>query len=84
MVCEYRPDKDDLNRTCIKIAGVHILVPFYVSTPTGSLELVELMINRLLSRQNAQFTAFEIKSFYLDTPTEKPEYIRVKLEDIPQ
>ena len=37
VVCEYRHDKDDLNRTCITIAGSHILVPFDVSTPTGSL-----------------------------------------------
>ena len=63
VVCEYHPDKDDLNRTCIKIAGVHILVPFYVSTPTGSLELVKLVINSVLSRHNALFSAFDIKFF---------------------
>ena len=42
------------------------------------------MINSLLSRQNARFSTFDIKNFYLDTPMEKPEYVRVKLEDIPQ
>ena len=63
---------------------VHILVPFYVSTPTGSLEFFKLMINSVFSRQNAQFAAFDIKNFYLDTPMENPEYVRVKLEDIPQ
>ena len=57
---------------------------FYVSTPTGSLELVKLIINSVLSRQNGLFTAFDIKNFYLDTPMENPEYVRVKLEDIPQ
>ena len=84
MVREYRPDKDEPNRTRIKISGVHILVPFDVYTPTGSLELVKPMINIVLSRQNAQFFAFDIKNVYLDTPMEKPEYVRVKLEDIPQ
>ena len=84
VVCEYRPDKDDPNRTRIKIAGGHILVAFDVSTPTGSLELVNLMINSVLSRQNAQCSAFDIKYFNLDTPMENPEYVRVKLEDIPQ
>ena len=49
VVCEYRPDKDDPNRTCITISGGHILVPFDVSTPTGSLELVKLMINSVIS-----------------------------------
>ena len=42
------------------------------------------MINSVISRQNAQFSAFDIKLFYLDTPMENPEYVRVKLEDIPQ
>ena len=50
VVYEYRPEKDDPNRTRITIAGGHILVPFDVSTPTGSLELVKLMINSVLSR----------------------------------
>ena len=84
VVCEYRLDKDEPNRTRITIAGDHILVPFDVSTPTGSLELVKLVINSVLSRQNAQFSAFDIKTFYLDTLMEKTEYFRVKLEDIPQ
>ena len=84
MVCEYRPDKDGPNRTHITIAGGHILVPFDVSTPTGSLELVKPMINIVLSQQNAQFVAFDIKNVYLDKPMENPEYVRVKLEDITQ
>ena len=53
-------------------------MPFDVSTLTGSLELVDLMINSVLSQQNARFDAFDIKKFYLDTPMEKPEYVRVK------
>ena len=84
MVCEYRPEKDDPNRTRITISGGHVLVPFDVSTPTGSLELVKLVTNSLLYRPNAQFYAFEIKNFCLDTPMKNPEYVRVKLEDIPQ
>ena len=84
MVCEYRPDKDDPNRTRITISRGHIIVPFDVYNPTGSLELVKLMINRVLSRQNARFSAFDIKTFYPDTPMENPECVRVKLEDIPQ
>ena len=70
--------------TRITIVGGHILVTFDVSTPTSSLELVKLMINSVLSRQNARFSAFDIKNFYLDNPMENTEYVRVKLEDIPQ
>ena len=57
---------------------------FDISTPTVSLEFINLMINIVLSRHNARFSAFATKNFYLDTPMEKPEYVRVKLEDVPQ
>ena len=59
-------------------------MPFYVSTPTDSRELVKLIINSVLSKQNARFSAFDIKNFYLNTPMENPEYVKVKLEDIPK
>ena len=73
VVWEYRPDKDDPNRTRITLAGGHICVPYDVSTPTGSLELVKMMINSVLSRRNAKFAAFDVKNFYLDTPMGNPE-----------
>ena len=75
VVCEYRPDKDDPNRTRINITGGHILVPF---------DVVKLMINSVLSQNNARFAAFDIKNFYLDIPMENHEYAMVKLEDTPQ
>ena len=59
-------------------------MPYDVSTPTGSLELVKMMINSVLSRRNAKLAAFDVKNFYLDTPMGNPEYVRVQLKDIPQ
>ena len=84
VVCEYRLDKDDPNRTRITLAGGHICVPYYVYTPTVSLELVKMMINSVLSRRNAKSAAFDVKNFYLDTTMGNPEYFRVQLKDIPQ
>ena len=84
VVCEYCLDKYDPNRMRITIVEWHILFPFDVSTPNGPLQLVNIMINIILSRPNAQSSAFDIKNSYLDMPMEKPEYVRVKLEDIPQ
>ena len=63
VVCEYCPDKDDPNRTRITISGGHILVPFDVSTPTSSLELVKLMIKSLIYRPNARFDSFYVNFF---------------------
>ena len=68
VVCEVRPGKDDPNRTCITVNGGDIYYAEDVATPTGSLELVKLMINSVISRPGAKFSCFDVKNFYLDTP----------------
>ena len=83
-MCEVRPGKDDPNRTRITVAGGDIYYPGNVSTPTGSLELVKLTINIVLSRPGAHFSCFDVKNFYLDTPLENPEYVRISLQDTPK
>jgi hypothetical protein len=84
VVCEVRPDKDDPNRTRVTVAGNRIIYPGDVATRTGCLELVKLMINSVLSKRGAKAVCFDIKNFYLDTPMDEPEYVRIKLKDIPQ
>ena len=83
-MCEVRPDKDDPNRTRVTVAGNRIIYPGDVATRTGGLELVKLMINSVLSKRGAKAVCFDIKNFYLDTPMDEPEYVRIKLKDIPQ
>ena len=48
-----------------------------------SLNIVELITNSVLSQENAQFAAFDVKNFYLDTPTKEPEHVRDQRNDIP-
>jgi hypothetical protein len=83
VVCEVRPEKDDPNRTRITIGGTRICYPGDVGTNTASLELVKLLLNSVLSRKGARFSTIDIKNFYLDTPMPDPEYVRIKLTDIP-
>jgi hypothetical protein len=42
------------------------------------------MINRVLSRKGAKFCTFNISNFYLCTPLDRLEYIKIKLSDIPK
>eukprot|EP00804_Cyclotella_cryptica_P026150 CCRYP_013039-RC/>CCRYP_013039-RC protein AED:0.28 eAED:0.28 QI:0/0/0/1/0/0.66/3/0/379 len=42
------------------------------------------MINSVLSRHNAKFCTFDISNFYLGTPLDRPEYVRIRIDDIPQ
>ena len=59
VVWEVKPHKEDPNRTRITVAGSQNLYPGDVGTPTGSLDLVKLIINSVLSRHNALFVCFD-------------------------
>jgi hypothetical protein len=50
VVCKVQPEKgDDANRMRITIGGNNIAYPGDVGTPTGSNELVKLLVNSVLS-----------------------------------
>ena len=84
MVCKVCPEKSDPNRTLITIGGNRITFPSDIGTPTASLELAKLVLNSVLSRPGAKFTTFDICNFYLQTPLDRPEYVRIKLSNIPE
>jgi len=83
VVCEVRPDKDNPDRTRITIGGSRICYPGDVGTNTASLELFKLLLNSVLSRKGVRFSTIDLKNFYLDTPMPDPEYVRIKITDIP-
>jgi hypothetical protein len=83
VVCEVRPEKDDPDRTRITIGGSRICYPGDVGTNTASLELFKLLLNSVLSRKGARFSTNVLKNYYLDTPMPEPEYVHIKITDIP-
>ena len=83
-VCTFFPDKSYPNRTRITIVGQNIKWPGEVSTKTASLDLIKLLLNSVISRRGAKFVTFDINNFYLQTLLDRPEYVRIKLADIPQ
>ena len=84
VVCKVKPHKEDPNRTHIAVTGSQICYPGDVGTPTGSLDLVKLIINSVLSYRNARFFSFDLKNFYLQTLMDRSEYVCIKFSDIPQ
>jgi hypothetical protein len=48
------------------------------------LELIKLMLKSVISRKGARFACINIKKFYLDMPMEDPEYVHIKITDIPE
>ena len=84
VVCEVRPDKKDPNQTRITICGTNVYYPGDVGTNTASLELFKLTINSILSISAAKYACFDIEFFYLSTPLDRPEYVKVQLSKITQ
>jgi hypothetical protein len=83
VVCEVQPQKEDPNRTRITIGGNRICYPGDTGTRTGSLELVKLQVNSVLSTPDAMFACYDISNFYLGTPLDRPEYVRIHISQIP-
>jgi hypothetical protein len=80
----YRPEKEDPNRVRITVGGDRINYPFDVGTPTADMLLVKLLFNSIISTKGAKFMYLDIKNFYLNTPMERYEYMRMKITDIPE
>ena len=82
ITCLIRPKKiEEPNRTRLVAGGDRVHYPFDAGTPTADLLTVKLLINSIIS--GARFFTMDIKNFYLCTPMERYEYMRLKLSDMP-
>ena len=54
-----------------------------MGTNTASLELIKILLNSVLSRKGARFSTIDLKTFYLGTPMKDPEYVCIKVSDMP-
>jgi hypothetical protein len=83
VVCEVQEEKDDENCTRITVGGNLICYPGNAGTNTASLELIKLMLYSVISRKGARFACINIK-IYLIMLMEDPEYVRIKITNIPE
>ena len=83
-VCTVRPQKAEKNRTRMTLGGDRINYPGDVGTPTADLLLAKILFNSVISTKGAKFMTLDIKDFYLNTPLERYEYVKIALVDIPQ
>ncbi len=44
---------------------------------------VKMHLNSVISTKGAHYCTIDLKDFYLNTPTEQPEYMRLKLSNLP-
>ena len=83
-VCTVRPEKAEQNRTRFVVGGDRINYPGEVATPTADMLVAKLLFNSVISTPGARFMTMDISNFYLMTPLKRPEYIRMRLADIPK
>jgi hypothetical protein len=83
IIASIRPQKTETHRTRLTVGGDRLNYPGDTSTPTAKLTTAKCVINRTISTKNGRFTVVNIKDFYLNTPLEGYEYMRLPLTLIP-
>lgn len=83
IVAAERPHKEETKRIRCTVGGDRIDYPGNVSTKTADMALVKILLNSVVSTPGAKFATIDIKDFYLNTPMERKEYMRIAVKDIP-
>jgi len=65
------------------MGGDRINYPDDCGTPTADMTLFKILVNSIISTPNTKCLTADIKDFYLRTPMKHPEYMHLKLTDIP-
>jgi hypothetical protein len=82
-VCDIRPQKAEKERTRLTVGGNLINYGGGVSTQTADLTTSKCLWNSVVSTQDAEHMCLDLKNFYLGTPMEEYEYMRLHIKDIP-
>jgi hypothetical protein len=65
------------------MGGNLINYPGNTSAPTADITTTKCLINSIIYTQGAKMACGDIKNFYLNTPMECPEYMRIPLNLLP-
>eukprot|EP00957_Ditylum_brightwellii_P052689 3994206-Ditylum_brightwellii.AAC.1 len=84
IICDYRPQKKEKERTRLTVGGNLNNYPDDVSMPTADTITAKLHINSTISTIGTRYICANIKNFYLDTPMERKEYTKLPIELIPE
>jgi hypothetical protein len=84
MCVNYCPEKADPNCTCLTVGGNRITYPRDCGTPTVDMVMVKIHLNSVISTKGARYCTIHLKDFYLNTPMARPEFMRMKLAELPK
>ena len=85
-VLDHRPLKTEPYRVRITVGGDKLNYDLDAGSPAANLIETKLLINSTIShaKQGARFMTTDIKDYFLASPMENPEYMKVHLRHIPQ
>jgi hypothetical protein len=85
-VCDSKPLKTEPQRVRLTVGGDKLDYPFDTSSPASSLIEAKLMLNSTISdaHKGAKFMAADLKDFFLNTPMERAEYMKIRYKYFPE
>jgi hypothetical protein len=82
--CDFKPNKEEKERTRLTAGDNQINYLDDCGTPTADMTLFKILVKSIISTpNNVKCIMMDIKDFYLQTPMKRPEYMRLKITDIP-
>ena len=84
IVVDFRSQKADPNRVRMTAGGNLIKYPGELTTHTADLTTSKVLWNNILSTENAKIMGLDIDNFYLETPMDRYEYMKMPLALFPE
>eukprot|EP00804_Cyclotella_cryptica_P018248 CCRYP_005977-RA/>CCRYP_005977-RA protein AED:0.36 eAED:0.36 QI:0/-1/0/1/-1/1/1/0/334 len=78
IVIVEHPQKKEKERMCLKVVGTYIDYPGNTAVTTSDLTTAKLLFNSVISTPGTTFHSGDLKNFYLNTPMDRPKYMRLK------
>jgi hypothetical protein len=83
-VVDIRPNKTETHRVRLTVGGNLIQYPGDVSTRSADLTTSKCLWNSTISTEGTKYTCLDVKNFYIGTPMDSCEYMRIPIKLIPQ
>ena len=85
-VVDYRPLKDEQYRVRITVGGDKLTYLDDAGSPAANLMETKLLVNSIISHaaMGARFMSADIKDYFLATPMERAEYMKVQYKHLPE
>ena len=82
--CNELPQKEEVNQTRLTFGGDNLRIDTDCRTPTASLLRINLMLNSIILTPGEKFLGLDLKDLYLNTPMDRPEFLRIILSNFPE